>query len=421
MNDAYVIVGAGHAARRAAETLRERSPDIRIVMVGEETELPYDRPVLSKDALLMDDGEHRAFIRDANWYEDQRIELRLGMRVAKVNRSDRCVILDDGSRIGYTCLLLATGSRVRRFGGPVNGAVHIHYVRTVADARALRKALVPGARVTVLGGGFIGLEVAASARTRGCAVSLIEPADRLLQRSMPAEVGAFMLELHRRHGVDVKLATTPVAIDASANAVASIVTMDASGPSVIHADVVVVGIGVLPNVELAESAGLAVDNGILVDAHCRTSDPAIYAAGEVTNHFNPSVGRHVRVESWQVAENQPAVAAANMLGDNVAYEETPWLWSDQYDCNVQTLGFFTANQTKVVRGDPVQGSFCVLALDSNGSLAAAVTVNNGRDMGVCRRLVIARKVISPDRLVDPGIPLKTFLQQPVSLIKMLGS
>ena len=404
-NEAYVIVGAGHAARRAAETLRSKSPEIRILMIGEEAELPYDRPVLSKDALLGIEGEQRAFTRDANWYAQQRIEMRLGVRVSAIDREQRCVVLSDGARVGYERLLIATGSRVRRIGGPVEEGVALHYVRTIADARALREALAPGVRVAVLGGGFIGLEVAASAVSRGCAVTVIEPASRLLQRSMPAEVGAFMLGLHRRHGVDMQLDTTPLAIDKAPPG-----AMVKTNRGDVPADVVVIGIGVVPNVELAVSAGLLVDNGIVVDEHCRTADPLIFASGEVTSHFNSLLGRHVRVESWQVAENQPAVAAANMLGGEERYAEMPWLWSDQYDCNVQTLGVFAVHQSVFRRDDPQGDAFCMLALGADDRLEAAVTVNCGREMAVCRRLMAAGKIVDHARLTDPDTPLKALLK-----------
>ena len=404
-NEAYVIVGAGHAARRAAETLRLKSPESRILMIGEEAELPYDRPVLSKDALLGIEGEQRAFIRDAHWYAQQRIEMRLGVRVSAIDREQRCVILSDGAQVGYERLLIATGSRVRRFSGPVEDGVTLHYVRTIADARALREALAPGARVAVLGGGFIGLEVAASAISRGCAVTVIEPASRLLQRSMPAEVGAFMLGLHRSHGVDMRLDTTPVSIDKTPTG-----TLVKTDRGDVPADVVVIGIGVVPNVELAVSAGLLVDNGIVVDQHCRTADPLIFAAGEVTSHFNSLLGRHVRVESWQVAENQPAVAAANMLGGEERYAEMPWLWSDQYDCNVQTLGVFAVHQSVFRRDDSQGDAFCMLALGADDRLEAAVTVNCGREMAVCRRLMAAGKIVDHARLTDPDTPLKALLK-----------
>ncbi|MBH9643049.1 anthranilate 1,2-dioxygenase system ferredoxin--NAD(+) reductase [Burkholderia vietnamiensis] len=403
--DPFVIVGAGHAARRTAEALRARDADAPIVMIGAERELPYDRPALSKDALLNDGGEQRAFVRDAAWYDAQRIALRLGTRVDAIEREAQRVRLDDGTTLPYAKLVLATGSRVRTFGGPIDAGVVAHYVRTVADARALRAQLVRGRRVAVLGGGFIGLEVAAAARQLGCNVTVIDPAARLLQRALPEVVGAYAHRLHDERGVGFQMATLPRAIRAAAG-VAAIVETDRGD---VHADVVVVGIGVLPNVELAQAAGLDVDNGIRVDAGCRTADRAIFAAGEVTMHFNPLLGRHVRIESWQVAENQPAVAAANLLGADDAYAELPWLWSDQYDCNLQMLGLFGAGQTTVVRGDPARGPFTVFGLGDDGRIVAAAAVNLGRDIGAARRLIAAGAMPDPQQLADPTVGLKTFL------------
>ncbi|HDR9254456.1 FAD-dependent oxidoreductase [Burkholderia vietnamiensis] len=403
--DPFVIVGAGHAARRTAEALRARDADAPIVMIGAERELPYDRPALSKDALLNDGGEQRAFVRDAAWYDAQRIALRLGTRVDAIEREAQRVRLDDGTTLPYAKLVLATGSRVRTFGGPIDAGVAAHYVRTVADARALRAQLVRGRRVAVLGGGFIGLEVAAAARQLGCNVTVIDPAARLLQRALPEVVGAYAHRLHDERGVGFQMATLPRAIRAAAGG-GAIVETDRGD---VHADVVVVGIGVLPNVELAQAAGLDVDNGIRVDAGCRTADRAIFAAGEVTMHFNPLLGRHVRIESWQVAENQPAVAAANLLGADDAYAELPWLWSDQYDCNLQMLGLFGAGQTTVVRGDPARGPFTVFGLGDDGRIVAAAAVNLGRDIGAARRLIAAGAMPDPQQLADPTVGLKTFL------------
>ncbi|KVG08735.1 pyridine nucleotide-disulfide oxidoreductase [Burkholderia vietnamiensis] len=403
--DPFVIVGAGHAARRTAEALRARDADAPIVMIGAERELPYDRPALSKDALLNDGGEQRAFVRDAAWYDAQRIALRLGTRVDAIEREAQRVRLDDGTTLPYAKLVLATGSRVRTFGGPIDAGVVAHYVRTVADARALRAQLVRGRRVAVLGGGFIGLEVAAAARQLGCNVTVIDPAARLLQRALPEVVGAYAHRLHDERGVGFQMATLPRAIRAAAGG-GAIVETDRGD---VHADVVVVGIGVLPNVELAQAAGLDVDNGIRVDAGCRSADRAIFAAGEVTMHFNPLLGRHVRIESWQVAENQPAVAAANLLGADDAYAELPWLWSDQYDCNLQMLGLFGAGQTTVVRGDPARGPFTVFGLGDDGRIVAAAAVNLGRDIGAARRLIAAGAMPDPQRLADPAVGLKTFL------------
>ncbi|QTO22186.1 anthranilate 1,2-dioxygenase system ferredoxin--NAD(+) reductase [Burkholderia seminalis] len=403
--DPFVIVGAGHAARRTAEALRERDAAARIVMIGAERALPYDRPALSKDALLTDGGEQRAFVRDAAWYDAQRIELRLGTRVDAIEREARRVRLDDGTTLPYARLVLATGSRVRTFGGTVDEGVVPHYVRTVDDARALRARLAPGRRVAVLGGGFIGLEVAAAARQLGCDVTVIDPAPRLLQRALPEVVGAYARRLHDARGVAFRMATLPRAIRRAPGGGAIVETDRGDVP----ADIVVVGIGVVPNVELAQAAGLDVDNGIRVDAGCRTADPAIFAAGEVTMHFNPLLGRHVRIESWQVAENQPAVAAANLLGADETYGELPWLWSDQYDCNLQMLGLFGGERTIVVRGDPASGPFTVFGLGDDGRIVAVAAANLGRDIGASRRLIAAGAVPDPAKLADPAVNLKTFL------------
>ncbi|VWC09987.1 pyridine nucleotide-disulfide oxidoreductase [Burkholderia dolosa] len=257
----------------------------------------------------------------------------------------------------------------------------------------------------MLGGGFIGLEVAAAARQLGCDVTVIDPASRLLQRALPEPIGAFARRLHDTRGVTFALATLPRAIRRAPDG-GAIVDTDRGD---VHADVVVIGIGVVPNVELAQAAGLDVADGIRVDAGCRTTDAAIFAAGEVTMHFNPLLGRHVRIESWQVAENQPAVAAANALGADDAYAELPWLWSDQYDCNLQMLGLFGSERTTVVRGDPASGSFAVFGLGDDGRIVAVAAANMGRDIGASRRLIASGAMPDPVRLADPSVNLKTFL------------
>jgi len=400
----HVIVGAGHAARRAAETLRALNADVEIVMIGEEPHAPYDRPALSKDVLISAEGEQKAFIRQHDWYAAHRIDLHLSATVTEVDRRRACVRLRDGSEIGYDRLLLATGSRVRRFSGPVDQRVPLYYVRTLTDARVLRAILAPGRRVAILGGGFIGLEVAAAATQAGCQVTVIEPAPALLQRALPNSVARHIAALHVRKGVDLRLGTMPHAITYG-NGHASI-EIDTGA---VAADIVVAGIGVVPNVELAEGCALDVRNGIVVDEQCRTNDPAIFAAGEVTMHVNPLLGRSIRIESWQVAENQPAIAAENMLGGGAIYAELPWLWSDQFDCNIQTLGIIEAQHRLVTRGDPAVGSFCVMALDEIGRMRAAISVNSGRDIGACRRLISSGTVMDQVRLADVSVSLRSFL------------
>lgn len=401
----YLIVGGGQAGRRAAETLREHAPDARICLIGDEPHPPYDRPVLSKAALLSPPAEDLAFIRDAAYYREQRIELLLGRRAIGVDRESKAVWLDDGQHLRYGRLLLATGSRPRRLSTPVNGDADVHYLRTLADMRKLRNALRAGASVVILGGGFIGLELAASAVSYGCEVTVIEPADALLKRSMPALVSDHIRALHIANGVRIQLDTVPVSLRA-----------DASGRVTVHtnrgdrrADVVIAGIGAVPNVELARSAGLVVDNGIVVDERCRTADPDIFAAGDVTSHFNPLLGGYLRVESWQVAENQPVVAACNMLGGDLVYAELPWLWSDQFDCNLQTLGVFTGQGQLICRGDPITGTFSVLEIDSGSRLAAAATVNCGRDMTALRKLAISGKSLILQQLADTSTVLRGLL------------
>lgn len=400
-NQNFIIVGGGQAGRRAAEVLRQRAPDARICIIGDEIHLPYDRPSLSKDALLDEERERHAFIRDSAYYENQRIEVRLGQKVTAINRADRLLSLSDGSEVAYDRLLLATGSRVRKLqGGPV------HYLRTLDDARNLRMRLAQGARVVIVGGGFVGLEVAATAIGRGCAVTLVEPADRLLKRSMPPEVSEFMRQLHVSRGVAFHLGVQVGDIQRVLDGSVRVATSEGE----LFADVVVAGIGVIPNTELAEQAGLEVKDGIVVNDECRTSDPNIFAAGEVTQHFVASAGRHIRVESWQVAEKQPAVAAANMLGATERYDETPWLWSDQYDCNVQSLGTFDGAHRVVLRGAITDGTFSMIGLNDAGNVRAAVTVNNGKDMAIFVRMVAAGPV-DWNQLADTSVSLRSLLKR----------
>jgi anthranilate 1,2-dioxygenase ferredoxin reductase subunit len=400
-NQNLVIVGAGQAGRRAAEVLRERAPDARICLIGEEVHLPYDRPSLSKDALLDEERERHAFVRDLAYYQSQRIEVRLGQKVTAINRANRLLTLNDGSEVAYDRLLLATGSRVRRLEGEP-----VHYLRTLDDARRLRARLARGARVVIVGGGFVGLEVAATAIGRGCAVTLVEPADRLLKRSMPPEISEFMRQLHVSRGVEFRLGTQVTNIQSTRD---NSVCVSTNGGD-LFADVVVAGIGVIPNTELAEKAGLEVRDGIVVNDECRTSDPDIFAAGEVTQHFVTSVGRYIRVESWQVAEKQPTVAAVNMLGAAERYDETPWLWSDQYDCNVQSLGVFEGTHTVVLRGAISDGAFSMIGLNDAGNVRAAVTISNGKDMAVFVRM-IAGAPVDASRLADTFVPLRSLLKR----------
>ena len=396
----FVIVGAGQAGRRAAECLRAAAPDASICVVGEELHLPYDRPSLSKAALLDGEREVHAFIRDEAFYAGERIALRLGVRAISIHRAEKAVDLSDGSKVPYDRLLLATGSRVRTLAG-----TGVYYLRTLDDARALRQRLLPGTRVAMVGAGFIGLEVAATAITLGCKVTMLEPAERVLKRTMPASISAYVGDMHVRRGVALRLGTEVKGVASHEDGV----RIDTNGEALV-ADLVVAGIGVIPNTELAEAAGLEVNDGIVVDELCRTSDTDIFAAGEVTRHYITALDRVARVESWQVAEKQPAVAAANMLGGSERYGEVPWLWSDQYDCNIQTLGFFDPSLTLVERGRPQDDAFTVLGLDTSGRIRAAATINNGRDMAALTRL-LNTDGLDPQRIADPSVSLRSLIRR----------
>jgi anthranilate 1,2-dioxygenase ferredoxin reductase component len=282
----------------------------------------------------------------------------------------------------------------------------VHYLRSLADAEAIRAALRPGLELVLIGGGFIGLEIAASATKLGAKVTVLEMAPRLMSRGVPAPVSDFARALHERHGVEFELEARLLGVARGADGRPLVETRRGGYP----ADLVVAGIGAAPNTALAEGAGLAVEDGIRVDAQGRTSDPDIFAAGDATRHDNPLLGRAIRVESWQVALNQAAVVAAAMLGAGDAYAELPWLWTDQYDCNIQVLGLFEPGLDMIERRDPASGGFTLLGLDADGRIAAAITVNSGRDMAVLRRLVVLRAPLPRDRLADPMQKLSDLLK-----------
>jgi anthranilate 1,2-dioxygenase ferredoxin reductase subunit len=400
----FVIIGAGPAGMRAAEVLRQKSADADIALIGDEPHLPYDRPPLSKGFLTDGLEPERLHLKPESFYAEQRIRLKLGAPARAIDRAAKTVALAGGERMPYDRLLLATGCRGRKLPAPFT-AEPVHYLRSLADAERIRAALRPGLEVVLIGGGFIGLEIAASARTLGAGVSVLELAPRLMSRTVPALVSEAVHALHRRHGVVFELGARLTAIARGADGRPLVETERTAYP----ADLVIAGIGAEPNTDLAAAAGLAVEDGVRVDACGRTSDPDIFAAGDVTRHDSPLLGRAIRVESWQVALNQAAAVAAVMAGGSEPYAELPWLWSDQYDCNIQALGVFEASLEPVPRGDPA-GAFTLLGLDGDGRIAAAITINNGRDMAVLRRLVATRAILPKDALADPQRKLADLLK-----------
>jgi len=401
----FVIIGAGPAGMRAAEALRIAAPAADILLIGDEPHLPYQRPPLSKAFITDGLADSQLYLKPASFYADNRIRLKLGCAAARIDRVGKTVELADGERASYDKLLLATGCRCRRLGAGFDG-LPIHYLRNLADAQAIRQALVPGVRVVMIGGGFIGLELAASATKLGARVTVLEAAPRLMMRAMPQVISDFVRALHERHGVRFEFEARIKRIDTAQDAPLAVTTDIAR----YGCDLVIAGIGAEANTALAAAAGLDVDDGIRVDRYGRTSDPDIFAAGDATRHENPLLGRAIRVESWQVALNQAAVVARAMLGASEAYAELPWLWTDQYDCNIQVLGFFDAGLELVVRGDPEAQSFTVLGLDTDSRVAAAITVNTGRDMAVLRRLTSSRAPVPKELLADAGRKLSEILK-----------
>jgi anthranilate 1,2-dioxygenase ferredoxin reductase subunit len=401
----FVIIGAGPAGMRAAETLRQGAPDAAIVLVGDEPHLPYDRPPLSKAFITDGLDPAKLHLKPEPFYAEQRITLKLGAAATAIDRAGKLVVLADGERVAYDKLLLATGCRGRKLP-PQFETVPIHYLRSLADAHRIRSALRPGLAIVMIGGGFIGLEIAASATKLGAKVTVLEMAPRLMTRAVPAAVSDFVQRLHLSHGVRFEFDARVIGIEPAAGGGALVRSEGAAYP----ADLVIAGVGAAPNTALAEAAGLVVDDGVRVDPCGRSSDPDIFAAGDVTRHDNPLLGRPIRVESWQVALNQAAVVARAMLGASEPYAEMPWLWTDQYDANIQALGFFDADLEQVLRGDPASSSFTVLGLDAAGRIAAAITVNAGRDMAVLRRLVAARAILPKAALADPAKKLSDLLK-----------
>lgn len=396
-----VIIGAGQAGGTVAATLRQLGHPGPITLIGEEGWPPYERPPLSK-ALLQGSLEiEKTFLRPAAFYTEQQIRLVTDCRVRAIDRAQRRLELDDGNPLGYDQLVIATGARARRLSVSGIECASIHVLRGIDDALALRAALVPAARLLVVGGGFIGLEIAASARSLGVEVTLIEQAPAMMGRVLPPEVAAYLAGVHTDRGVDLR---TGVALHGFASRPGGGVIAQTSMGS-IEADVVAVGIGSIPNTELAEAAGLAVDDGVVVDEFGRTDDTRIWAAGDVTRHFNPVLGRRVRLESWKNAQNQAIAVARAIAGQPVPYAELPWLWSDQYDLNLQLAGLPRGGEQLVWRGKPADGRFTVFGL-IDGAPSFAITVNQGREMRFAQQLITRGAAVEPSRLADAGTPLQ---------------
>jgi 3-phenylpropionate/trans-cinnamate dioxygenase ferredoxin reductase subunit len=399
----FVIVGASLAGAKAAETLRDEGFTGRVVLLGEEAEPPYERPPLSKGYLLGSDERATAFVHDRAWYDKQNIELRTGVRVEALDPAAHTVTLAGGEQLGYDKLLLTTGSVIRTLPVPGADLDGVHYLRRIEHSDALRGVLVEGARVVVVGGGWIGLEVAAAARTHGAAVTLVEIDTLPLRRVLGDEVAQVFADLHAAHGVDLRLGTGVREIVGQGGHVASVTLDDGSS---VPADVVVIGVGITPAVELAQAAGLDVEDGVLVDAALRTSDPDIYAAGDVANADNPLLGRRIRVEHWQNALDGGPAAARSMLGQDVGYDRVPYFFTDQYDLGMEYTGYAEPGSYDqvVFRGDVPGREFIAFWL-ADGRVLAGMNVNVWDVADDIERLVRSGERIDPARLADPAVPL----------------
>jgi 3-phenylpropionate/trans-cinnamate dioxygenase ferredoxin reductase subunit len=401
----FVIVGGGLAGAKAAETLRTTGFDGEVVLFGSEPERPYERPPLSKGYLLGKEDRDKAFVHSADWYAEHDVDLRTGVTVAMIDPAAHLVTFGGGT-IGYDKLLLTTGASARRIDIPGAGLGNVRYLRTLPESEALRAAFTPEARVVIVGSGWIGLEAAAAARTAGSSVTIVEPQPGALHGALGPEVGGKFAGLHRSHGVEFRFGESAaefLAAGPGSGQVGSVVTT--SGTE-LPADVVVVGIGAVPNDGLAKSAGLEVNNGVVTDSALNTSDPDIFAAGDVASSYLPMLGRHLRVDHWSNALNGGKAVALSMLGEQIAYNRVPYFYSDQYDLGMECAGLplpGTYDQV-VYRGDTDALEFIAFWL-KEGRLVAGMNVNIWDVNDDLQGLIRSAKPLDPARLSDPAIPL----------------
>jgi len=407
MTRQIVVIGAGQAGAQAVQSLRQGGFDGRLTLIGEETALPYQRPPLSKAYLKGMLDEERLYFKPAAWYQDHSVELILGMAVTGIDRARRQVLLGDGSLLPYDKLILATGSRPRPL--PVNGAglAGVHDLRSLADVERLRPGLVAGQRLLIIGAGYIGLEAAAAARQMGLEVTVLEMAPRVLARVTSEVLSAFYTEEHRRQGVTILTGVQLSHLEGSEGHVTAGVLADGTR---LPARIVLSGIGILPNEELARNAGIACSNGILVDRDARTSDPHVFAAGDCASRPLVHFGRSGRLESVHNAIEQAKLAAAAILGQPRLAEDCPWFWSDQYDLKLQIAGLSQGYDTHVIRGDPGNRRFAVFYL-RNERLIAVDAVNSPADFLASKKLIMSGAKLAPRTLSDTSIPIKDIAAQ----------
>lgn len=400
---AYLVVGGGLAGAKTVEALRAQGADGPVTLLCEEQRLPYERPPLSKDYLAGNSTPDDFTVHTGQWYDEHDVDVQLGVRADEVNTGSHEVVLSDGSVLGYDKLVLATGSRPRRLRVPGTDARGVHFLRRVGDTERLRNSWDSASGVVVIGGGWIGLEAAAVARQRGLPVTVVEAASAPLLGPLGPRMAPVFAELHREAGVDLRTDATVEEITTNNGVVTGVRLGDGEIPG----DCVLVAVGARPETRLAERAGLDVDDGVLVDAHLTSSDPDVLAVGDIANVQHPMLGTRVRVEHWDSALNQPAVAAANALGERTDYTDLPFFFSDQYDLGMEYRGHVPPGATHevVVRGSERDREFVAFWLDSAGRVLAGMNINVWDAGDAVERLIRSGRGVSPEELADPAVDL----------------
>ena len=405
MTENFIIVGASHAASMLAPSLRQQGWQGRILVVGAEASIPYHRPPLSKDYLAGEKTLDEILIRPAKVYEKSEVEFILNTSVESIGRDNKTVRLSNNETLSYDKLALTVGSKVRKVNLPGVDLDGVFYLRDLRDVERITPYITPGANAVIVGGGYIGLETAAVLNKKGMKVTVLEMMERVLQRVTAPVVSEFYTRIHEEEGVSIRCGVGVSGFKGNGR-VAKVLCSDGSG---VAADLVIIGVGILPNTALAEAAGLEVDNGIVVNDRAQTSDPDIFAAGDCTNHHNPIYDRRIRLESVQNATDQSRVAAGAACGKEVSYNAVPWFWSEQYDLMLQIAGLSQGYDEIITRGDPGNGrSFAAFYL-REGRVIAVDAVNKPQEFMFSKKLIPMQKTVDKKRLADAGTPIKELL------------
>ena len=402
MSEHCIIIGASHAAAQLVSSLRQEGWEGKISLIGDEPNLPYHRPPLSKAFFVGEKTEDELLIRAADFYEKNKVDLLLGSRVTVIDRDAKKITLEDGAEISYTKLALTTGARVRKIPFTGSELAGVFYMRDLNDVKQTHKFTGPGKSAVIIGGGYIGLETAASLRKIGMKVTVIEAMSRVLQRVTAPEVSAFYTRVHTEEGVDIR---TEAGVDAIVGE-KHVEGVRLADGSTVAADLVIIGVGVIPNIELAEAAGLTIDNGIAVNEFATTNDPDIVAAGDCTNHYNPIYDRKLRLESVQNATDQAKIAAKSICGKPEEYNALPWFWSDQYDLKLQIAGLSQGFDEVIIRGDSEQGRSFAAFYFSEGRFIAVDAINRPKEFMMSKRALTAGQTADPLKLADESIEIK---------------